>query len=160
MQGARWLNPRRWVGDPKPRTFRRLMRLFPPIRNSGLKVTHISDDWRHWEMRLKLGLKTRNYVGTHWGGTLYSAADSQFMLAWLHILGEGYVVWDKAAAIRFKRPGRGTLTAEFTIPKRHIQEVKKACDAGPHEREYQMQWRNGDGEVVAEVDKLLYFRKA
>lgn len=138
------------------------MRLFPPIRNSGVKVDRISDDWRSWDLRLPMGLKTRNYVGTHYGGTLYSAADPHFMLAWMHILGPDYIVWDKAASIRFRKPGQGHLHASFTIPKDDIEAVRDACASAPdgkHDRTYAMQWIDRDGDVVAEVEKVLHFRR-
>lgn len=161
MQGARRFNPRRWVGDVSPRTFRRLMRFFPPIRNTGVKVDRISDDWRAWDLRLPMGIKTRNYVGTHFGGTLYSAADPHFMLAWMHILGKEYIVWDKAASIRFRKPGQGTLRASFVIPEEDIAAVRAACEAAPdgkHDRTYHLEWVDGDGDVVAQVEKVIHFR--
>lgn len=161
MQGAKRFNPSRWFRDPSPRTFRRLMRLFPPIRNTGVKVDAISDDWRTWKLRLPMGLKTRNYVGTHFGGTLYSAADPHFMLAWIHILPD-HIVWDKAASIRFRKPGQGTLHASFTIPEEDVAAVRAACAAAPdgkHDRTYVLEWRDGSGDVVASVEKVIHFRR-
>ena len=159
-QGSRFLNPSRWFRNASPRLFRRLIRLFPAIRHTGVRVDHISDDWRTWRLRLPMNLKTRNYVGTHFGGTLYSAADPHYMLAWMHILGPDYVVWDKAASVRFRKPGRGTLRAEIHIPASDIAEVIAACEVGKHERTYTIAWKDEDGDVVASVEKLLYFRKA
>lgn len=161
MQGAKRMNPSQWVRDPSPRLFRRLMQWFPPIRHSGVKVEYISDDWRTWRVRLPLGLKTRNYVGTHYGGTLYSAADPHFMLAWLHILPD-HVVWDKAATIRFRKPGTGTLHAAFTIPAQDVEAVRRATAANPggrHDRSYTFEWLDDGGDVVASVEKVIHFRR-
>ncbi len=134
------------------------MHVFPPIRNTGVKVRHISDDWLHWEFELPLGMKTRNYVGTHYGGTLYSAADPHFMLAWMHILPD-HIVWDKAASIRFLRPGKGTLYAGFSLDQDEVEEIRRLTRQGKVDRVYQWQWRDGDDNVVCEVEKTLHFRR-
>ena len=153
------VKPHKLLERLNAKQFRWATKLFPGLRNSGVKIDHISDDWRIWEMRLPLRLRTLNYVGTHWGGTLYSALDSQVMLAWLHLLPD-HIVWDKAAGIRFKKPGRGTLRCRIEIPAADIDAVRAACRAAPdgkHERTYTLRWTDKDGDVVAEVDKLVYF---
>lgn len=154
------MNPSKWFRGLSPKTFRRAMKLFPPIRNTGVKIDRIRDDWREWDLRLPLGLKTRNYVGTHYGGTLYSAADPHFMLAWMHILGPEYVVWDKAAAIRFRRPGRGTLHGRIHIGEGDVAYVRRRCEEEPKfDLTFKFEWTDAGGKVVAEVDKTLHFRK-
>ncbi len=161
MAGAPKLNPSRLLRHLSPRAFRRAMRFFPPIRNTGVRVTHISDDWRHWKAELPLDHRTRNYVGTHFGGTLYSAADPHLMLAWMHILGPGAVVWDKAAAVRFRKPGRGTLHLEFEIPEAQVAQVRRRLASEPKfDLHYTLQWLDRAGDVVAEVDKTVHFRAA
>ena len=70
--------------------------------------------------------------------------------------------WDKAASIRFRKPGQGHLHASFTIPKDDIEAVRDACASAPdgkHDRTYAMQWIDRDGDVVAEVEKVLHFRR-
>ena len=83
------------------------MRLYPPYLGAGIRVTHVSHDFREIDVRMGLHWWNRNYVGTHFGGSLYSMIDPFLMLMFLENLGRDYVVWDKAATIRFKTPGRG-----------------------------------------------------
>ncbi len=155
------MNPSTFFQNLSPRTFRHAMRFFPPIRNTGVRVTHISSDWRHWKVRLPLNWRTRNYVGTHYGGTLYSAADPHLMLAWMHILGPDFVVWDKAAAIRFRKPGRGTLRMEFEIPAEQVAEVRRRLVSEPKlDLEYELSWVDAAGDVVATVSKTVHIRPA
>lgn len=158
-QGASILNPSRFLRGLGPRAFCRAMRFFPPIRNTGVRVDRISDDWRHWGLRLPLDRKTRNYVGTHFGGTLYSAADPHLMLAWMHILGRDFVVWDKAATIRFRRPGRGTLRMAFDIQEEEVAEIRALSPGEKVDRSHALAWTDAAGDVVAEVDKVLHFRR-
>lgn len=138
----------------------RIINLWPPYLGAGIRVTRISDDLRSYEVRMKLGWYNRNYVGTHFGGSLYSMCDPFFMLILTEALGRGYVVWDKAATIRFRRPGRGTVYARFHIPDERIEEVRRAADEhGKTEPTFTVEVTNDAGEVIAAVEKLLYVRK-
>lgn len=138
----------------------RIINLWPPYLGAGIRVARIADDLRTYEVRMKLRWYNRNYVGTHFGGSLYSMSDPFFMLILTEALGRGYVVWDKAATIRFKRPGRGTVHATFHIPDEEIEAVRRAADEhGKTEPTFTAPVTDEDGEVVAEVDKLLYVRK-
>ena len=102
----------------------------------------------------------KNYVGTHFGGSLYTMCDPFFMLILINNLGSGYIVWDKAATIRFKKPGTGLVRAVFHIPRERIEEIRFQAEAlGKVEPQFQVQVTDSDGNVIAEVDKLLYVRK-
>ena len=138
----------------------RLLSLYPPYLGAGIRVK-ASPDLRTFEVRMKLRRWTRNYVGTQFGGSLYSMCDPFFMLILADALGRGYVVWDKAATIRFLRPGRGTVHATFHIPLVEIEEIRAAADAGRKvEPTFKAEVLDDAGEVVAEVEKLLYVRLA
>jgi acyl-coenzyme A thioesterase PaaI-like protein len=138
----------------------RLLSLYPPYLGAGIRVK-ASPDLRTFEVRMRIRRWNRNYVGTHFGGSLYSMCDPFFMLILVEALGRGYVVWDKAATIRFLRPGRGTVRATFHVPLVRIEEIRAAADArGKVEPTFQVDVLNDAGDVVAEVEKLLYVRLA
>jgi hypothetical protein len=138
----------------------RLLSLYPPYLGAGIRVK-ASPDLRTFEVRMKIRWWNRNYVATHFGGSLYSMCDPFFMLILVEALGPGYVVWDKAASIRFLRPGRGTVHATFHIPLVRIEEIRAAAEArGKVEPTFQVNVLDEAGEVVAEVEKLLYVRLA
>ena len=144
----------------RSRLLLRLMSTYPPYLGAGIRV-RVSPDLRTFEVRMKLRWWTRNYVGTQFGGSLYSMCDPFFMLILVRALGRGYVVWDKAATIRFLRPGRGTVHATFHIPLVEIEEIRAAADAGRKiEPTFKVEVLDAAGEVVAEVEKLLYVRLA
>jgi acyl-coenzyme A thioesterase PaaI-like protein len=137
----------------------RLLNLYPPYIGAGVRVK-ASPDLRTFEVRMRLRWWNRNYVGTHFGGSLYSMCDPHFMLILMDALGGGYVVWDKAATIRFRRPGRGTVAATFHIPQERVDEIRAAADAGSKvEPVFHVNVIDERGEVVAEVEKLLYVRR-
>lgn len=136
----------------------RLLSLYPPYLGAGIRVK-VSADLRTIEARMKLRWWNRNYVGTHFGGSLYALCDPFFMLILVEALGKGYIVWDKAATIRFRRPGRGTVRATFHIPVVQIEEIRAAADArGKVEPTFRVDVLDARGEVIAEVEKLLYVR--
>ena len=74
---------------------------FPAYRGSGARVTFIAPDWREVRVQVPLSWRTRNYVGTTFGGSMYAAADPIYMMMLIQVLGPAYVVWDKAASVRF-----------------------------------------------------------
>lgn len=137
-----------------------VMSLWPPLLGAGIRVRRIPGPPLSFETRMKLCWWNRNYVGTHFGGSLYAMCDPFYMLILLHELGPGYVVWDKAATVRFLRPGRGEMRASFVIPRQRIEEIRQEADgATKTEPRFLAEVRDGAGELVAEVDKLLYVRR-
>lgn len=138
----------------------RLLNVWPPYVGAGIRVRP-SGDLRTYEVRMKLRWWNRNFVNTHFGGSLYSMCDPFFMLILIEALGRGYVVWDKAATIRFRRPGKGTVRANFHIPQERVEEIRAAADRGEKvEPVFTVEVLDEQGEVVAEVEKLLYVRLA
>ena len=43
---------------------------------------------------MKLSLRNQNYVGSHFGGGLFSMTDPFYMLMLMNVLGSEYLVWD------------------------------------------------------------------
>ncbi|HYX24985.1 MAG TPA: DUF4442 domain-containing protein [Thermoanaerobaculia bacterium] len=137
----------------------RLLSLYAPYLGAGVRVRP-SPDLRTFEVRMKLRWWNQNYVGTHFGGSLYTMCDPFFMLILFEALGRSYVVSDKAATIRFRRPGKGTVKATFHIPQERIDEIRAAADADRKvEPVFTVEVVDEQGEVVAEVEKLLYVRR-
>ena len=142
------------------RSLRRIMNLWPPYLFSGVRVRAIADDWRHAEIELRSHWWNRNYVGVHFGGNLFSMTDPFWMLLTLNTLGKDYIVWDKAGAIDFRRPGRGTVRAHFRLDDAMLDEIRAATAGG----EKYLRWCeteivDTEGEVVARVRKQLYIRR-
>lgn len=144
----------------RTRWFRWMTNLWPCYRGTGARVAFIADDWS--EIRVKLGLswRTRNYVGTIFGGSLYAAVDPFFMLMLIKRLGPGFIVWDKAANIRFRKPGKTMLTAVMRIDDAELTEVRRLMELEPKlDRTYRVELVDADGVVHAEVDKVVQIRR-
>src|SRR5512140_3744466 len=108
------------------RRFQLLVNLYPPYLGAGVRVTHVAEDFRTIEGRMGLTRWNRNYVGTHFGGSLFAMADPFFMIMLIELLGPRFVVWDKSGAVPFRKPGRGTVRARFEIPQARVEEIRSA----------------------------------
>jgi acyl-coenzyme A thioesterase PaaI-like protein len=136
----------------------RFVNLYPPMLGAGIRSRAI--DERTIEVEMKLTLFNINLVGVHFGGSLYAMCDPWFMLILMRLLGKDYIVWDKAANIQFKKPGRGRVKARFHIPPERVDEIRRDADAqGKIEPIFHVDVTDDDGQVIAQVEKLLYVRR-
>jgi acyl-coenzyme A thioesterase PaaI-like protein len=133
---------------------------FPAYRATGGRITYIAGDWREIRIRLPLNRRTRNYVGTIFGGSMYGAVDPIYMVMLIQALGRGYVVWDKAAPIRFRRPGRTTLHARFVLDDAELDAIRAALEtASTVDRTYTVDLTDAEGVVHATVEKVIHIRR-
>ena len=142
----------------------RLMRwgfnFFPAYRRTGARITYIASDLHEVHIKLPLTWRTRNYVGTMFGGSMYAAVDPIYMVMFIKLLGPEYIVWDKSATIQFKRPGRSTLRAKFVIEKSEPEAIRKEVKGKAKlHRADPLELLDEDGTVCAVIEKILYFRK-
>jgi len=134
--------------------------LFPAWRGTGVRLKYIASDYREVRVELPLSWRTRNYVGTIFGGSLYGSVDPVYMIQLMLLLGRDYVVWDKAATIRFRKPGRSTLTATFRIDDAELQTIRELTANGEAvDRVYTVDLVDAEGVVHASVEKTIYIRK-
>lgn len=137
--------------------FLRFLSLWPPFLAAGIRVRRTESGY---DVSMNLHWYNRNFVGTHYGGSLYSMADPFYMLILIEALGKGYTVWDKAATIRFRRPGRGRVHASFEITDDEVAEIRRRADAGEViEPTFTGRVVDDEGELVAEIEKLLHVRR-
>ena len=142
------------------RHMRMFMNLWPPFLGAGIRVKRLQPDWKEIAVEMKLRRWNSNYVGTHYGGSLYSMTDPFFMLMLIENLGRDYIVWDKSASIRFRKPGKGKVSAIFRLSDEQIEEIRQALKTEEKiERTFMVEVKDESGAVIAEVQKLLHVRK-
>jgi hypothetical protein len=74
-------------------------------------------------------------------------------------LGRDYIVWDKAATIRYRKPGRGIVRAEFRLSDSQIDDIREKLRTLPkYEPVFSVEVRDEAGVVIAEVEKVLHVR--
>ena len=144
----------------KSRKFRWMFNFFPAYRGTGGRLVYVADDFHEVRVKLPLNWRTRNYVGTIYGGSIYASIDPIYMLMLIHILGPEYIVWDKAAKIRFRKPGKDTLYVDFKLSHGEIDEIKRLADAAKSvDRIYNLELKDKAGVVHAQIEKTLYIAK-
>jgi acyl-coenzyme A thioesterase PaaI-like protein len=122
-------------------------------------VRSIAADWSEASVELRLGWLNRNYVGTHFGGSLFAMTDPFFALLLMHRLGGRYLVWDQAGRIEFVAPGRGTVSALFELPEERVAQIRAQAEGGDKVLpQFGVEIRDRAGALVASVHKTLYVR--
>jgi hypothetical protein len=141
----------------KHRYFKWILNFWPCIWMTGARITHLSPDFTELTVELPLTWRTRNRVGTIFGGSLYAASDPFYMLMLMEILGRDFVVWDKGASFKFKRPGKSTLYYRFKIEPSQIEWLRAEVAKN---KEVTFEWPvnavDQAGVVHTEIIKTMY----
>ncbi len=131
--------------------------LHPAFRGTGGRVVHVARNLRHIRIRLPLSWKTRNIVGSLYGGALFAITDGAHPMMLMAALGEGYIVWDKAASIRYRKPGLSTLYADFVLSDTELDSIRVALKTQPElERTYTVELKDKRGTVHTVVERTVY----
>jgi acyl-coenzyme A thioesterase PaaI-like protein len=147
-------------GASRPGRLRRWINLWPPFLGAGIRIKHIAPDMKSVDLEMKLRFWNANYVGTHFGGSLFAITDAFYMLMLMANLGPDYVVWDKAATIRYRKPGKGTVRVAFRLADSQIDDIREKLKTLPkYEPVFLVEVKDDAGIVIAEVDKVLHVRK-
>ena len=134
--------------------------LIPAFRGTGAKVTFIASDFRQVRVSVPLSWRTRNYVGTIFGGSMFAAVDPVYVIMFYKILGKQQTIWVKSANIEFIKPGTEKLTAEFALSEDETRLVSD--ELNQHSRllrDYTIELVDASGEVCARVLQTLHFRR-
>ena len=150
-----------WFKSLSPQWRARLMRvgfnLHPAFRATGGRVLYVSPDFLHIRIKLPLLRRTRNIVGSMYGGSLFAVTDGAHPTMLMSALGPDHIVWDKAASIRYRKPAYTTLYVDFRLPPDEIADIRRVL-AREHEttRSYTVELKDKDGVVYAVVERTIY----
>ncbi|MET0811502.1 MAG: DUF4442 domain-containing protein [Microbacterium sp.] len=136
------------------------MSLWAPNLWSGIRIRRFADDWTSATVELHVNLITRNYVKTAFGGSMSAMTDPYFFMLVMHQLGRDYVVWDTRGEIEFLKPGRGVLTARFSVTPEKAQELRERARGGAKVLEwFETEITDASGDTVARVRREVYVRE-
>ena len=139
---------------------RRFLNLWPPFMGAGISVTSIDDDFRQAQVCMKLRWYNRNYMGTQYGGSLYSMTDAFYAIMIIRNLDDKYYVWDKSANIEYLSPARSTVIANYRLDDQMIETIRKNTDQGQkYLHEIPVDIVDLDNKLIARVSKVIYIRK-
>ncbi len=143
-----------------PKLLKFLLNIYGPYFGAGVKITTISEDFRFVRVEMPLRWYNANYFRTHFGGSLYAMTDPIYVFMLINNLGNDYVVWDKAAEIQFRSPGKGRVWCEFRLTEEEVARIKTEADTNKKtEPKFMVEVFDADGKLVASVVKTLYVRR-
>ncbi len=143
-----------------PKKMKWFLRFYPPYIGAGIKVNLISADWMTLKVSMSLKWYNKNAVGTQFGGSLYSMTDPHYVLMLMNLLGREFIVWDKSGSIDFIKPGKGKVSATFTITNEMINEIKlKTAGGEKYLPEFEVDIIDDNDDIIAKVYKTLYIRR-
>jgi len=148
------------IFELRQRFLEKAINFYGPFLGAGVKLKELSKDYRYAKVTMPLTFYNKNYMGTQFGGSLYAMVDPWYMLMLIKNLGKNYIVWDKEATIRFKKPGKGKVTAEFVLTQEIIDEIK--LHVGDHTKMdyiFKVEIKDESGALICEVDKVVYIRR-
>ena len=150
-----------WLAKLSPAWRARMVRLgfnfHPAFRGTGGRVTHVAKDLRHIRIRLSLNWKTKNIVGSLYGGSLFAITDGAHPMMLMAALGDDYIIWDKAASIRYRKPGFSTLYADFVLDDAELAEIRaELANNMELERTYLVELKDKQGIVHTVVERTVY----
>jgi len=135
------------------------MNLWPPFLFSGIRILEFAPDFRYVKVKLKKGRLTSNYVGTLFGGALFSMTDPFFMIMAMKNLGPNYIVWDKRGEIEFVSLGKEAVYGEFKISDEDLTDIKNNVSKdGKYLKWFEVEIKTAEGTLVAIIKKQIYFR--
>ncbi len=147
------MNLKRWF-------IKHMLNIYPPYIGTGILVKTIAPGFKYLRVQMKLHWYNRNYVRTHFGGSLYAMTDPFLMLMLIKILGKEYVVWDQAAQIEFIKPGKGIVSAEFKISDSAVEKIlTKTAGGEKYFHDFLVLIKDEQNVLIARVMKKLYIRK-
>lgn len=134
------------------------MNAYPMFFGTGGKIMHISKDWKEVTLKLRKNIWSNNYVGTIFGGSMFSAADPFYMLMCIQILGrKDFVVWDKSASIKFIAPAKNTLYTSLSLSDDEIAVIRKSIEEnGFATFDKTIEWKDSSGKVYAIITRTIY----
>lgn len=145
----------------KASTVKRGLNIWPPLLFSGIKVTHIADDFKAVTVELRQKWYNKNVVGVHFGGSIFAMTDPFFMFMLMNNLNKDYTVWDRAGSIDFIKPGKGTIKANFILTDDMLKDIKSNTieEGSKFTPTYSVDVIDAEGVTVAHVTKTMHIRK-
>jgi len=136
----------------------KLWNWYPPFLGAGIKIEEVAEDYSYLIASLTLRWWNKNYIGTLFGGAIYSLCDPFHAVLLMHRLAPDFVVRDKGGDIRFLKKGTEKVWARFEVSAQVEREIRENGEE-VFERKFPVSVKTRNGEVVAEVTKVLHFRR-
>jgi acyl-coenzyme A thioesterase PaaI-like protein len=141
-------------GTKSSQALRRRVNLWPLFLGAGIRVARIARITQAVDVEMKLCFRNANHIGAYFGGSLFAMTDAFYMLMLMARLGRDHTTRDKAATLRYRRPGRGTGRAEFRLSSNQIDNIREKLKTSPkYQPVVSVEVKDEAGVVTAEVEE-------
>lgn len=138
------------------------LRIYPPLLFQRIWVIKISKDYRSATVKVNKTLITRNYNGSVFGGTLFSAADPFYPALFHQLLtSRGFKVqlWLRSASIKYVKPAFKDVFFSAEISDDVLTETELTLNLkGRHKQPFQLEMHSREGKLCAIVHGEIYIR--
>lgn len=148
---------KKYFSDSAHLLFKFFFNISPMYRRSTGKVVRVSKGFWEVDVKIPISYKNRNYAGTIFGGSLFSATDPIYMVQLIQIIGTDYIVWDKSSIVNFKRPANTDVFVEFRFSPAEVEQLKAdVADQKELDITKMVVIKNASGKVICEIEKTIY----
>lgn len=147
-----------------PGLFKFFMNLYPPFLFGRIRVQKVSKDFSRVTVVARRSVLNKNWAGTIFGGTIFSAGDPFHAMMYRIAIAKRYDVdvrvWLKHADITYKRPADTDLFYDIHISDEDVLKAKDAViENGRYFITHAIEARNKKGEVCAVMNYTTYIGK-
>ena len=138
------------------------IRLYPPLFFQRIWVKRFHKNFRGVDVKLAHSLVNRNYNGSIFGGSIFSATDPFYAILFDQIFQrEGFetLVWLKSAEISYIKPARRNLYFSIVITEEEIARAReKLLSEGKYVETFTFDLQDKSGITHARVKNEVYIR--
>ena len=139
------------------------MRLYPPLLFQGIWTQKFEKGFTGARVKICNSILNRNYNGSLFGGTIFSAADPFYAILFHQILTrKGYQIklWLKHASIDYIKPGNCDLYINIALSDQDVEEALHKLDTeGKFIKTFPVKITNKEGITYAMVHNEIYIKK-
>ena len=139
-----------------------IMRFYPPLFFQRIWVISFEKGFTGARVKISKSILNRNYNGSIFGGTIFTAADPFYPLLFHQLFTKkGYRVlaWSKSAEIQFLKAGLTDLYFDIKIDNNEIAEAEHILNTGgKYVKSHPIDIYNKNGEICASLKNEVYLR--
>ena len=138
------------------------MRFYPPLFFQRILVTRFDKGFRGAEVKIKKSFFNKNYNGSIFGGTIFSAADAFYPVLLYQVLThKGYKIraWSHSLAIRFRKPAKTDLHFKINLSDEIIDDCEQVLNTiGKYRRTFPIEIYDKNEVLCVSVLIKVYIR--
>lgn len=139
-----------------------IMRFYPPLFFQRIWVVSFDKGFTGACVKIKRSFLNRNYNGSIFGGTIFTAADPFYPLLFHQLFTKkGYrvVAWSKSAQIQFLKAGLTDLYFDIKLNNDEVAEAEHVLNTGgKYIKSHPIDIYNKNGEICVSLINEVYLR--